>query len=156
MTTPPYYWSSKNASIYLLGNPIVWWGTTLLTLVIACNMILSRVTTLAWQTKTPGVNLWIPFAGYLIATLPYALVKRPLFMYHYLPSLIFAIIFVVLWLDSAGWMRIGTVTAQRKSYFAVLVVTVVCFLFLSSVTYGYAHPDWYPKVMSTIFPRVTQ
>ncbi len=156
MTTPAYYWSGPNASIYLLGNPIIWWGTTLLIIVITSNLVLSKVTTLAWRTKSPGINLWLPFTGYLIATLPYALVKRPLFMYHYLPSLIFALIFVVLWLDAAGWMQIGKFTAQRKSYFAVLAVTVACFLFLSSVSYGYQHPAWYPKVMSSIFPRVTQ
>lgn len=155
MTTPPFYWSGPSASIYLLGNPVVWWGSTLLLIVICCNLILCKVTTLAWQSKTPRVNLWLPLTGYLMATLPYALVKRPLFMYHYLPSLIFALIFVVVWLDSAGWIRNGGLTAQRKSYFAVLAVTVACFLFLSSVTYGYAHPGWYPKVMSAFFPRVT-
>jgi len=156
MTTPPYYWSGQSAAIYLLGNPIIWWGTTLLTIVIACNVLLSKVTKLSWQAKTPGVNLWVPFAGYLIATLPYALVKRPLFMYHYLPSLLFALLFVVLWLDSAGWIRMDKFTAQRKSYFAVLAVTLACFVFLSSLTYGYAHPAWYPKILSMIFPRVTQ
>jgi dolichyl-phosphate-mannose-protein mannosyltransferase len=156
MTTPPFYWSGQNASIYLLGNPIIWWGTTLLTIVIACNVILSKVTNLSWQTKSPGVNLWVPFVGYLIATLPYALLTRTLFMYHYLPPLIFSLLFVVLWLDSAGWIRIGGFTAQRKSYFAVLSVTLSCFVFLSSVTYGYAHPAWYSKVLSTVFPHVTQ
>lgn len=156
MTTPPFYWSIKGASIYFLGNPIVWWGTILLTIVISCNVILSKVTNLAWKTKASVVNLWIPFAGYLIATLPYALVKRPLFMYHYLPPLVFSLIFVVLWLDSAGWIRIGGFTAQRKSFFAVLAMTLVCFLFLSLVTYGYEHPAWYSKVLSAVFPRVTQ
>jgi dolichyl-phosphate-mannose-protein mannosyltransferase len=157
MVTPPYYWGQPNRSIYFLGNPIVWWGATLLMIVAACNIVLSRVSNLSWQQKKPsGVNLWIPFIGYLIATLPYALVSRGLFMYHYLPPLIFSLIFVVLWLDSAGWIRSGGFTAQRKTYFAVLAVSLSCFLFLSSVTYGYEHPPWYPKVLSKIFPRVTQ
>jgi dolichyl-phosphate-mannose--protein O-mannosyl transferase len=155
MTTPPFYWSGQGASIYLLGNPIIWWGTTLLTIVIACNVLLSKVTNLSWRVKTPQVSLWVPFMGYLIATLPYALMKRTLFMYHYLPPLIFSLIFVVLWLDSAGWIRVGGFTVQRKSYFAVLTVTLACFVFLSSVTYGYKHPTWYLIVLSTIFPHIT-
>lgn len=157
MVTPPYYWSIKNASIYFLGNPIVWWGTIVLTIVISCNVVLSKVTNLSWQAKkVPGIDLWIPFAGFIIATVPYILVKRALFMYHYLPPLLFSLLFVVLWLDSAGWIRAGGFTAQRKTYFAVLAVALSCFLFLSSITYGYEHSPWYPKVLSKIFPRVTQ
>ena len=156
MTTPPFYWSAPHASIYLLGNPIVWWGTSLLMIVITCIVVLTKVTRLSWRAKTPRVTLWIPFVGYLIATLPYAMVTRPLFMYHYLPSLLFALLFVVLWLDSAGWIRSGGVRVQRKSYFGVLAVTVACFVFLSSVSYGYPHPAWYAKVLSRVFPYVTQ
>jgi dolichyl-phosphate-mannose--protein O-mannosyl transferase len=156
MTTPPFYWSAKHASIYFLGNPIIWWGTTLFTIVISCIVILSKATSLTWRAKTPPVTLWLPFAGYLIATLPYAVVKRPLFMYHYLPSLLFSLIFVVLWLDSAGWIRSGGVTAQQKSFYSVLAVVVACFVFLSSLTYGYPHPPWYSKIVSAVFPYVTQ
>lgn len=157
MSTPPYYWSLPNRSIYFLGNPILWWGATLLMIVAACNLVLSRVTNLSWQQKsTSSVNLWIPIIGYLIATLPYSVVARGLFMYHYLPPMIFSMIFVVLWLDSAGWTRSGGFLAQRKTYFGLLALSLSCFLFLTSITYGYEHSPWYPKVLSKIFPRVTQ
>ena len=156
MTTPPFYWAGQHASIYLLGNPVVWWGTSFFLIVIACIVVLAKVTRLSWRAKTPPVTLWIPFVGYLIATLPYVMVKRPLFMYHYLPSLLFALLYVVLWLDSAGWIRSGGVAVQRKSFFGVLAVTIACFVFLTSVTYGYPHPSWYAKALSFVFPYVTQ
>ena len=56
-------------------------------------------------------------------------------------------------LDGAGWTRTGGFAAQRKTYFAVLMVTLAIFLFLSPFTFGYEHPPWYPKLLFKAFPN---
>jgi len=40
MTTPLYYWVQNTAKIFFLGNPVIWWGSILMLLVVFANLIL--------------------------------------------------------------------------------------------------------------------
>ncbi len=137
MKVAPYFWAGDGASIYLLGNPVVWWGASLLFVVFAVDAVLMRVTRL--RVEAPGgarASTWLPFVGYLIAYLPFFGITRVIFLYHYLTPLVLSLAFVMLWLDAAGWTRGDGWGGQRRSYYAVIAAAVIAFLLVSPLTYG--------------------
>jgi dolichyl-phosphate-mannose--protein O-mannosyl transferase len=77
----------------------------------------------------------LPLGAFLVSYLPYAFIPRILFLYHYLPSLVFAVMAVALWLD-----RSGRLDGQRLFWWSLLSM-LVGFLLLSPFTFGLPLPD---------------
>lgn len=137
MKVTPFYWVKANRSIYLVGNPVVWWGTTFLMLCFLTITVLKRVTSLEIRSEKDCPRLtWLALTGYVCCYLPLWSVKRVLFLYHYLSALLFALAYVVLWLDRANWILPTSLTQQRKSFYAVIALLVFGFLAVSPLTYG--------------------
>jgi dolichyl-phosphate-mannose-protein mannosyltransferase len=151
MKIAPYFWAGEGASIYLVGNPVVWWGASLLFVVFAVNTVLMRATRL--RIDAPGsarASTWLPFVGYLIAYLPFFGITRVIFLYHYLTPLVLSLAFVMLWLDAAGWTRGDGWGGQRRSYYVVIALAVVAFLLVSPLTYGISvgqYDEWLSGVI---------
>jgi len=147
----PFFWAGPASSIHLIGNPVVWWGSTVLLLTILVNMALTRVTRLSLD-PAPGVHvqLWVPLVGFAVAFLPFFDVERVLFLYHYLTPLVFAIAGVLLWLDRAGWIRSAHLGDQRRSYYVVLALAALGFVAVSPLTYGFSvdrYDEWLVAVI---------
>lgn len=146
MKVAPYFWQGEGASIYLVGNPIVWWGSSL----VAVAVLLFTVGRGPMGLRPPApVNRqakpWLALTAYAIAYAPLLPVGRVLFLYHYLTPLTFAVAFVLLWLDRFGWTREGNIRDQRRSYFVVLALAVIGFLAVSPLTYGFSaggYDEW--------------
>jgi len=137
MRIAPFYWTGDGASIYLVGNPVVWWGSSVLLIVVITNVLLMRVTRL--RVDSPGhPTLWVPLVGYAIGFLPFFGITRVLFLYHYLTPLVFAVAFGLLWLDGAGWITGPDLKGQRTSYYVVMAAVVLAFLLVSPLTYGFS------------------
>lgn len=136
MQRPMAYWEGAGAArIDLIGNPLVWWGSSFLLLVIA-------TTGLHWRRLT------LPLAGYLAAFLPFAGIARVMFMYHYLAALLFAVITAALWLDHVGWIHGDSLRGQRRSYYLVGAALLLAFLLVAPRSYGMAvSADWYAATM---------
>ncbi|MFQ5443932.1 MAG: phospholipid carrier-dependent glycosyltransferase [Nitrospinales bacterium] len=152
MTTPIFYWTGPKAGIYFLGNPVVWWGGSLAflaSLIMSVRRILRRLI-----KKTAGQNFlfYVPVAGFLIAYLPYIPVPRVLFMYHYLPPLLFSLLFTTLFLDRSGWIMDGGLTEQRWSYWGTIVLLIAGFIVISPLTFGWQYPEWYDRMIFGAFP----
>ncbi len=156
MKVAPFFWAGPDASIHLVGNPVVWWGSSLLLLVIIVNMGLARVTRLRVDVlpgaPVPGARAgaWLPLTGYALAFLPFFGVTRVLFLYHYLTPLVFAVAAVMLWLDRAGWIRSARIGDQRASYYAAIGLGIVAFVLISPVTYGFSagpYDEWLMAVL---------
>jgi dolichyl-phosphate-mannose-protein mannosyltransferase len=151
MKVAPYFWAGDGASIYLLGNPVVWWGASVLFVVFVVDALLMKVTRL--RVDAPGLarkGVWLPFVGFLFAYLPFFGITRVIFLYHYLTPLVFSIAFVVLWLDAAGWIRGDTWSGQRKSYYVAIAALVIGFLLVSPLTYGFSlgnYDEWLATVI---------
>ena len=151
MKVAPYFWAGDGASIYLLGNPVVWWGASLLFVVFVVDTLLMKVTRL--RVEAPGAarkGVWLPFIGFLFAYLPFFAITRVIFLYHYLTPLVFSIAFVVLWLDAAGWIRGDDWSGQRKSYYVAIAALVIGFLLVSPLTYGFSlgsYDEWLASVI---------
>ncbi|MEO8069983.1 MAG: phospholipid carrier-dependent glycosyltransferase [Acidobacteriota bacterium] len=150
MKVAPFYWVGPGASIYLVGNPLVWWGSSLLLVVLLTNNVLIRVTRLRVDGVRGRAMLWLPLTAYAMSYLPLFPVSRVLFLYHYLTPLVFGVVYVLLWLDRAGWIRPGRVRDQRVSYYGVIAATVVAFLLVSPLTYGYSagqYDEWLAAIV---------
>jgi dolichyl-phosphate-mannose-protein mannosyltransferase len=138
MWRPLYYYSGDNTAIYFVGNPVVWWGTSVGLLV------------LLWKT-TRGVlggssaqltpERLLPLLGFAVSYLPYLMIPRVMFLYHYLPSLMFAICAVAVWLDPMGWMRPGRFRDQPRVVSWLIILIPIGFVIVSPLTYGFMLPD---------------
>ena len=73
--------------IYLLGNPAVVW--TGLCLVIGSTLAILLSTRYRYRHRLTTVAIFL-LAGWLTNLMPYILVERATWLYHYIPSLYFA------------------------------------------------------------------
>lgn len=129
MTRPIYYWVKQEtpdtlSRIYLIGNPFIWW--------MAIAGLIAAF--LYWKSE-PGENKWILYAGWFLNFLPFFNVKRVMFLYHYLPALIFSIVITSLFLfDGKRDLKLY----QYRT--AILVLMVILFIagfwFFMPLSYG--------------------
>jgi dolichyl-phosphate-mannose-protein mannosyltransferase len=151
MKKPIFYWVDKNAGIYLLGNPVVWWGAILAFIWLMGYLVFARARNLNEALSVDrNPVLWIPLAGYLISILPLVPIQRPLFLYHYLPALTFSLIAGILWIDILGFTKSGSLRCQRFSYFMAGCCCIGVFFLLSPVTYGLPPLSPYQAVLGWI------
>lgn len=129
MARPIFYWVQSvgegvTARIYLLGNPAVWWLSTLGVLIAI----------FAWRPRSPQMIQikWILYFGWLINLLPFLGIGRVMFLYHYLPALGFAVAIL------ATWMRDALTIKQFKLVSAgVVVIAALAFVFFAPLSYGF-------------------
>lgn len=132
-----FYWQDQpspdgtNSYIYLLGNPFIYW---LGTLVIALTIIYTIYKLIIrWSVTTdPDKAIILVFLslGYLANLLPFALIGRVMFLYHYETALVISIIAIVFWLDA--------LQPNHKKYVSIVifVIALAGFIFWSPLTYG--------------------
>lgn len=131
---PVFYWVKamppKTASIYLIGNPIIW----LLVLLGVVGSIFIMLFPEKTRLKLPPL-IYLFLFGYFLNLLPFILVKRVAFLYHYLPALIFGILILALWVEKF------LLAAPRKAlYLGLLILIVVGFLVMAPLSYGIPLP----------------
>jgi len=145
MLRPVFYWSGPRASLYFVGNPVVWWGSSLGLVVVLAQLGLVRITDLREpESASPQPRrLWIPLLGYVLSLGPLTRIPRPLFLYHYLTPLFFSVCVVLLWLDRVGWTRPGGWRRQRLSVGAGVAVLALGFVAVSPLTFTFLEaPAW--------------
>lgn len=88
------------ARIYCIGTPIVWWlaaaGPTLLVAWAVALPVLHARRALPWRLLGVGAFLSV---GYLVNWLPFVIVERVAFLYHFLPSLMYSLLLLGFMLD---------------------------------------------------------
>ncbi|MDA1168964.1 MAG: phospholipid carrier-dependent glycosyltransferase [bacterium] len=102
MARSVFYWQGSNGNqfIYLLGNPVVWWGSFFL----FCFGIVSLFLKIASGAKSSlrevfSSGAWVFLLGYFVSFVPLMRVPRVLFLYHYLTPLLFSLLFGIWLLD---------------------------------------------------------
>ena len=119
MQRPIYYWNDGDAKIYLLGNPIVWWASTVGIIALLINAFVVRHNKLYWLIA----------GAYLVNLLPFIGIDRAMFLYHYFTALVIAIIALVYLIDQQQ--------KSRKYIFGgLLAISLVAFLVYAPLTYG--------------------
>lgn len=129
---PIYYWNQdkfendpgKSAKIYFAGNPVLWWLA-----LAAIGLTLARI---ASKKERQKINpaLYILTFGYFAGLLPYIAITRVSFLYHYLPSVIFAIMALAIYLEKV-WEK------DREIFIALAAAAAISFIALAPLTYGW-------------------
>lgn len=143
LTRPIHYWlapadaQGRAADIYLLGNPFVWWGSTVAVLLY----LVSRARRGDVGAGAAGMDTLA--AGWMINLIPFAAIARLMYLYHYLHALVFAVALgaTVLgvrlgWRDDESTWRMSR-DPRDAVFWGVLAAAVVLFLFFAPVTYGW-------------------
>ncbi len=154
MARPIFYWSGEGGvELHFVGNPVLWWGTTLGLVMVAANVVLLKVTNMQVRgTDKPWPRLlWIPALGYFMSFAPLIPINRPLFLYHYFTPLFFALTTVVLWLDHVGWTRPTGFRGQRLSFHFATTALVLGFLAMSPFIFSFLDmPDYRRQVIDLL------
>ncbi len=126
MTRPIYYWNHHSDTlpaeekIYLIGNPFIWWGSTIALLYLLFTSLGREF----FQKKT----VWVILGGYFLNLLPFVGISRVMFLYHYLTSYVFAILALAYLLDQRA--------NKKKIILTVLAIAGLFFLWFSPLSYG--------------------
>lgn len=144
MVRSVFYWQGDtNQFVYLLGNPLVWWGSFAL-FCFGLGTVFFRLarglTDDLYALFSRGG--WIFILGYLVSFIPLMRVPRVLFLYHYLTPLLCSLLFGAWWLDRAFPKKkiVGSVAA---------LCIIVGFIVMSPITYGFTLPQaWYDLLFS--------
>lgn len=133
-----FYWQDNNPKtpearsyIYLIGNPFIYWLGTLSVLILIISTLynlLFKKYIVKDQQKTKVVIFLI--VGFLINFLPYMLIGRVMFLYHYETALIFSIITIVFWLNYLQGKKLLYISI------IILITALSFFLYFSPITYG--------------------
>jgi len=129
MKKPVWYWvknlGGKTANIYLLGNSLIWIGVFIAVLASLLIIFFKR-----FRKKLSPLIYFLIF-GYFLNLLPYVPVSRVTFLYHYLPSLTFGILILVVLYEKL------LKNLPFSLYLGFLICVLILFLFLSPLSYGF-------------------
>ncbi|PHH84662.1 hypothetical protein CDD83_1587 [Cordyceps sp. RAO-2017] len=142
------FWGKHHTQIYLIGNPIVWWSSTL---AVVVWVLFKAVAVLRWQRsyndyscntfKRFDYEIGTYVLGWALHYFPFYLMQRQLFLHHYFPALYFAIVALCQMLDYLT-ARIPTVGARegaivnRTATVCFLVLSVAAFTLYAPLAYG--------------------
>lgn len=93
------FWGKDHRQIYLLGNPVIWWSSSL---AILTYVVFKAISVLRWQRgykdydnvayKRFDYEIGTTVLGWAFHYFPFYLMQRQLFLHHYFPALYFAIL----------------------------------------------------------------
>lgn len=132
MYRPVYMWTNDEAYAYILGNPAVWWLS--LACLIAAFSFLNPVLTNHRADRGRQKAMLIMLAFYLLNFLPFIMIGRVTFIYHYFTAFMASIIIACMMLDNllfSGRNRYG-----MAIYLAIIAVIAIAFVYFSPLTYG--------------------
>ncbi|KAK1641283.1 Dolichyl-phosphate-mannose-protein mannosyltransferase-domain-containing protein [Colletotrichum phormii] len=144
------FWGKDHRQIYLMGNPIVWWSSTL---AVVVYVLFKGIATLRWQRscndysnttfKRFDYEIGTAVLGWAFHYFPFYLMDRQLFLHHYFPALYFAVMafcsifdFATARVSLAGIRKNPAI--NRVSAVAFLALTIVAFILFSPLAYGNA------------------
>ncbi|KAJ3319746.1 hypothetical protein HDV06_005947 [Boothiomyces sp. JEL0866] len=137
------FWRAKpdEYGIYLIGNPISWWTGTVSVMLYGLYEVIKvllekrqNMIQTSSYFKDMMSGLWFFAVGWFIHLFPFVLMKRQLFLHHYLPSLYFSL------LALGAFFDIATFKLKRGQWAVaavVLLIVVRTYIQFAPLTYGY-------------------
>jgi len=136
MFRPIFDWNKindngSNSKIYLIGNPLIWW-LGFLAVIFAFLFLFYE---LRFKEKTIYFQpLLVLCFGYLLNLLPYLIITRPAFLYHYFPSFIFMSLIT-------GFLLWIFLEQKPLIIIFIFVVLVSAFIYFAPLSYGLPMTD---------------
>lgn len=120
------------STIVLMGNPAIWWGGIPALIVIAAKFLRGAVKSKVQEQDYLCLFILIPF---ILLWIPYALITRILFIYHFVPAVPFMILAITYWMNELQQK------VSKGKFIAVitviLILTAVLFCLFYPVISGY-------------------
>ena len=142
------FWGKNHTQVYLLGNPVVWWASSIS---IVVWVLFKGIAVLRWQRscgdyenstfKRFDYEIGSSVLGWALHYFPFYLMKRQLFLHHYFPALYFAIIaFSQLFDFATARVTVAGIRSNpainRAATVLFLVLSVAAFTLYSPLAYG--------------------
>lgn len=141
------YWVRDNRQVYLLGNAVTWWVSTLVLVVFAIHAVVSVV---RWQLGAKiatnknvfnfNSQVLLYTLGWLLHYFPFFIMGRQLFLHHYLPAYYFAILALGHFFDIfVNYFVAFNKTGRKAGYVFVAIFVSISTLFYinySPLIYG--------------------
>ena len=93
------FWGRDHRQVYLLGNPFVWWSSTV---AVAIYALFKGIAIIRWQRscgdyrnvnfKRFDYEVGTSILGWFLHYVPFYIMARQLFLHHYFPALYFALL----------------------------------------------------------------
>merc|ERR1712122_231589 len=162
MTSRPWEWpinlrgqrfsaGDDKSRVYLLGNPIIWWGNIVFLLIFLIVYTWSSLKSQRGVTESPAVveerektlvtSAWL-FLGWCLHYIPFWAMGRVLYVHHYYPALLFSSMLSAVLLDflTTSLVRVLPTSLSSTITHSVLAVTLsTCwysFYIFSPLAYG--------------------
>lgn len=148
-------WDDKIVKYFLLGNPLVYWGSTV-SLGIVGLIVAWYV--LRWQRGFQDLSskeidqihysALYPMAGWFLHYFPFVIMARVTYVHHYYPALYFAILTFGFLID---WTVRNRNTAIKAAVFGILYTAVIgLYIFFIPISWGmtgsnkqYSYMKWF-------------
>jgi dolichyl-phosphate-mannose--protein O-mannosyl transferase len=132
MEKPVDYWSKTQegetlVKIGLFGNPVIWGLSSFGILISIASLFFKR---LRKEIYPSTFILFFIVYGYLVNLLPFILIPRSTFIYHYLPAYLFAILNLAIILN---WVS----RYNRKIFWMLIFLVILGFSVVAPATYGF-------------------
>lgn len=137
MKRPVFYWNAGDRFIYLLGNPVVWYGVfvAFLASAIAWTCTVAQLFLHRDWLGLKHVTGTFSFSAVAVCFMPLMQVARPLFLYHYFPTFVFMTISSCLVLPNIAILsRFGRNPIFKHVYIWACIMTVLGFIAVLPMT----------------------
>ena len=150
-------WDDSITKYFLLGNPLIYWGSTASLGVVALLVAWYTVrwqrgyNELAWKDMEHIMYSGIyPVIGWFFHYFPFILMGRVTYVHHYYPALFFAIISMVF---SVDWLTQRMAKTVRWGVYGTLyAMTIGLFVYFSPIVFGmqgsnrdYGYLRWFDR-----------
>ncbi|ORX47888.1 PMT-domain-containing protein [Piromyces finnis] len=131
-------WDDNTVKFYLLGNPFIWWLGTL-SIIFVFGASLFKIKAIAKNENSIFSELFV-LCGWIINYLPFYIVGRMTYLHHYLVSLYFSILCLVIFIDFYILPLIRIPILKRLFLIVVLITAISISIFFSPFVYGFTGP----------------
>ena len=144
------FWGKNYRQIYLIGNPVIWWSSTI---AVLTYLVFKGISIVRWQRgfkdydnvsfKRFDYEIGTSVLGWFFHYFPFFLMSRQLFLHHYLPALYFAVIVLCQIYDFAA-NRIGSFGLRNRPVIGkgalglFLCLSITTFMLYAPLSYGNA------------------
>ena len=140
MAQPIWFYGSRalaveslTSSIICMGNPLIWWFS-----------IPALIAGIIFAIKRKDKYMIVPIFGALFQYIPWMVVRRMAFIYHYFSVIPFIIIVIVYLLKI--FSELGK--SARRIVYIYLILTAVFFIVFYPLLSGMIIPRWYASFLS--------
>ncbi|KAI0247915.1 glycosyltransferase family 39 protein [Lactifluus subvellereus] len=141
-------WTSTQSKYYLIGTPIIWWGTTV-SLVVGVLAFCMHMFRMQRRYVDMEPREWehflyvgkIALFGWMLHYLPFLVMGRVTYIHHYLPTLYFAVLMAAHMLDHFVFTARRLSERTKSVAFALVAFAIVAnFWWFRGVAWGIDGP----------------